>query len=162
MTSLQAKLAAGAVPALALTLGASAVAAAQRPAHPPMPAAHAPSPHEPAGQPAYPASPPHDKTTFQGISKKLNTTPDALESAYQAAKQANPKLTRGQFIAANVVAQNLGSKNPAITADAILSGLQSGKSIGQTLQSFGLSAAEAKQAEQTAEREAREAEKRAS
>ena len=41
---------------------------------------------------------------------------------------------------------------------AILDGLKSGKSVGQTLQSLGLSEKEAKEAEATAKREAKEAE----
>jgi hypothetical protein len=90
---------------------------------------------------------------FKGIAAKLGTTSDALESSYQTAKQANPKLTRGQFISANVVAHNLGSKNPAITTPAILSGLQGGKSLGQTLQGLGLSESDAQEAERQARRE---------
>ena len=83
---------------------------------------------------------------FRGIAAKLNTTPEALENWYQHAREANPKLSRGNFIAAVVLADNLGAKHPNITTPAILSGLQSGKSVGQTLQSLGLSAWEAKQA----------------
>lgn len=90
---------------------------------------------------------------FKGIAAKLGTTSDALESAFQTAKQANPKLTRGQFISANVVAHNLGSKNPAITTQAILTGLQGGKSLGQTLQGLGLSESDAQEAERQARRE---------
>ena len=91
---------------------------------------------------------------FKGIAAKLGTTPDALQTAYEAAKQANPKLSRGNFVSANMVAHNLGAKNPAITTQAILSGLQSGKSIGQTLQSLGLSAKDAEDAERLARRDA--------
>jgi len=40
---------------------------------------------------------------FQGIAAKLGTTPDALQTAYEAAKQANPKLSRGNFVSANMV-----------------------------------------------------------
>jgi hypothetical protein len=137
--------------ALGLTLAAFTSAAAQRS----QPPAHQSTGHATASHP----SAAHDKTTFQGIAKKLNTTPDALESAYQTALAANPKLTRGQFVAANVLAHDLGSKNPAITTDAILTGLKDGKSIGQTLKSLGLSASEAKEAERAARREAREAAK---
>ena len=68
---------------------------------------------------------------------------------------------RGQFVAANVVAQNLSSKNPAITTQAILSGLQSGKSIGQTLQSLGLSSKEAHDAQRQADRDAKSAQRAA-
>ncbi len=147
-------------------LGA-APAAAQHPAR-----AQAPVPHAKPGAAAHPAQPAQPHTpeaeraeradnlkSFRGISSKLNTTPEALESAYEAAKQANPKLTRGQFIAANVLAQNLGTKHPGITTAAILDGLKSGKSIGQTLHSLGLSASEAKEAEREADREVREAQK---
>src|SRR6266851_4297177 len=116
---------------IALTIGAAAVAVAQ--------ATHG------------------AKTTFKGIAAKLGTTPDALESAYTAAKQANPKLTRGQFVAANVVAKNLGDKNPAITTQALLDGLQSGKSLGQTLQGLGVSASDADKAQDAANKEIREA-----
>lgn len=96
-------------------------------------------------------------TSFRGIAEKLNTTPQALESAYQAALAANPKLTRGQFIAANVLAKNLGTKDPNITTQAILDGLKSGKSIGQTLHSLGLSDKDADKAQDAASREIHQA-----
>lgn len=89
---------------------------------------------------------------FNGIARKLNTTPEALRSQYQAALAANPNLKFGQFVAANVVADNLGARHPNVTAQAILSGLQSGQSLGRTLQNLGLSLAEAKQAEREAKR----------
>ena len=133
-----------------LALGTS-VAVAQKPAR--APTAH----HRANGQPSAPK--PKNHNAFKGIAAKLNTTPEALQSAYETAKQANPKLTRGQFVAANMVAHNLSSKNPNITTQAILDGLQSGKSIGQTLQSLGLSAPEATAAERQAKRDARAAEK---
>jgi len=96
-------------------------------------------------------------TSFKGIATKLNTTPDAMEAAYKEALQANPKLRRGQFVAANVLAQNLVDKHPAITTQAILDGLKAGKSIGQTLQGLGLSAADAQAAQRSADREIRAA-----
>jgi hypothetical protein len=40
--------------------------------------------------------------------------------------------------------QNLGSRHPGITRDAILSGLASGRSMGRTLQDLGLSERESK------------------
>src|ERR1041384_2841940 len=98
--------------------------------------------------------------SFRGLAAKLNTTPEALVSAFARARTANPKLTRGNFVAANVLADNLGAQHPGITTAAILSGLQSGKSIGQTLQSFGLSKAEAKQARKTADRDTKDANRR--
>lgn len=142
------------IPSVTLTLGlvlaAATPAAAQKPAHP-RPMAHPPSAT---------AEPDHAKAvdSFRGIAKKLGTTPDALESAYETARQANPKLTHGQFVAANVLAHNLSAKYPNVTTQAILDGLKSGKSIGQTLQSLGLSADEAKDAEAAAKREAKQAE----
>jgi hypothetical protein len=99
--------------------------------------------------------------SFRGIAAQLNTTPEALNNAFENARLGNPKLSRGNFIAANVLADNLGAKRPNITTPAILSGLQSGKSLGQTLQSLGLSASEAKQARRTADRQAKDADKRA-
>ena len=139
--------------ACGLALGTYTTAVAQKPAH-------APRSHRAAGQSSM-APKPKDHDRFRGIAAKLNTTPDALESAYQTAMQANPKLKRGQFVAANMVAHNLSAKNPNITTQAILDGLQSGKSIGQTLQGLGLSAREAKEAERQADRDAKEAQKQA-
>ena len=94
-----------------------------------------------------------DLNRFRGIANKLGTTPDALRAEYQAALAANPNLKFGQFVAANVVARNLSATHPNITSDAILAGLQSGKSLGQTLQDLGLSSSDAKQAEKEAKRE---------
>ena len=97
---------------------------------------------------------------FRGIAAKLHTTPAALQNAFESARAANPRLSRGNFVAANVLADNLGARHPAITTRAILAGLQSGGSIGQTLQRLGLSAAAAKQARRTADRDAKDADKR--
>jgi len=98
--------------------------------------------------------------SFRGIAAQLNTTPEALQYAFERAREGNPKLSRGNFIAANVLADNLGATHPNITTPAILSGLQSGKSVGQTLQSLGLSTSEAKQARRTADRQAKDGETR--
>ena len=97
--------------------------------------------------------------SFRGIAAKLNTTPEALQTAYEQARATNPKLTRGQFIAANMLGQNLSDKG--ITTDKILAGLASGKSMGKTLQSLGLSDKEAKQAESNADRDVKAADKAA-
>jgi len=140
--------------ALGLGLATATAVAAQKPAH-----GHA-SAHVPNA--SRPSNPDQDRAKdvgrFRGVAKKLGTTPDALETEYLAARQANPKLTHGQFVAANMVAHNLSAKNPNITTQAILDGLKSGKSIGQTLQSLGLSEKEAKEAEASAKREAKQAE----
>jgi hypothetical protein len=140
-----------------LTLGAAAVGTAQG-----KPGGHPAARVRPMGHPSTPsnaAPKPKSETFPRGVAAKLGTTPEAMQSAYETAKAANPKLTRGQFIAANMVAQNLSSKNPAITSAALLSGLQSGKSIGQTLQSLGLSSQEAHDAQRQADRDAKAAER---
>jgi hypothetical protein len=136
---------------VALSLGAAATVAAQRTAHTPTQRTQM------TGASHTPSTPTATKTTFRGLASKLGTTPDALESAYTAAKQANPKLTRGQFVAANVLAKNLGGRDSAVTTQAILDGLQSGKSIGQTLQGLGMGASDAAKAEQDANKEIRAA-----
>ena len=97
---------------------------------------------------------------FRGIAVKLNTTPEALHSAFERARQTNPKLSRGNFVAANVLADNLGRRRPNVTTAALLSGLQNGNSLGQTLQSLGLSKGEAKQAQRDANRRVKDAEQR--
>jgi hypothetical protein len=97
--------------------------------------------------------------SFRGIAAKLNTTPEALQNAFENARVANPKLSRGNFVAANVLADNLGAQHPNITTQAILSGLQSGKSVGRTLQSLGLSGTEAKQARRAADYDTKAANK---
>ena len=145
--------------AAGLTLGATATGTAQGKAGGP-PAARVR--HTPMGHPSNPSStaPKSKSETFpRGVATKLGSTPEAMESAYLTAKQANPKLSRGQFIAANMVAKNLSSKNPAITVDALLNGLKSGKSIGQTLQSLGLSSQDAHEAQRQADRDAKDAAK---
>jgi hypothetical protein len=97
--------------------------------------------------------------SFRGIAAKLNTTPEALQNAFENARVANPKLSRGNFVAANVLADNLGAQHPNITTQAILSGLQSGKSVGRTLKSLGLSGTEAKQARRAADYDTKAANK---
>ena len=140
--------------ALGFALATATAVAAQKPTHGHA-SAHAPNVNKPSNPDQDRAK---DVDSFRGVAKKLGTTPDALETDYLASRQANPKLTHGQFVAANMVAHNLSAKNPNITTQAILDGLKSGKSIGQTLQSLGLSEKEAKEAEASAKREAKQAE----
>ncbi len=137
-----------------LALAMYSAAVAQKPAQ-------TPRSHR-AGNPSATAPTAKAHDSFKGIAAKLGTSPADLETAYLAAKQANPNLKRGQFVAANMLAHNLSEKNPSITTQAILDGLTSGKSIGQTLQGLGLSAADARQAQRQADRDAKEAEKQAS
>jgi len=88
-----------------------------------------------------------------GMANGMSMSASQLLSGYQAALATNPKLKFGQFVAATTIAQNLWMSNPNITTNAILQGLASGKSLSQTLQGFGLSATQAKAAEETAEKE---------
>lgn len=88
---------------------------------------------------------------YRGLSRRLGTTPAEMRSRYEAALAANPNLKYGQFVAANVVADNLNGRYPAITSSAILSGLANGDSLGETLRNLGLSKAQAKDAQRNAE-----------
>ena len=88
-----------------------------------------------------------------GIARTLKVNANDLRSDYQSALAVNPDLKFGQFVAATRVSQNLGSRHPGITRTAILSGLASGRSLGQTLQDLGLSKSEAEEARKRADRE---------
>src|SRR5262245_5829945 len=91
-----------------------------------------------------------------GMANGMNMSANQLRSGYQAALANNPNLKFGQYVAANRIAKNLGSRNPNITTDAILQGLAGGKSVGQSLQNLGVSSKDAKEAEKTADREIKE------
>jgi len=93
-----------------------------------------------------------NRKAFRSIAAKLNTTPDALQLAFERARVANPRLSRGNFVAANVLADNLGARRPNVTTAALLAGLQNGKSLGETLQSLGLDKQEVKDARRAADR----------
>ena len=97
---------------------------------------------------------------YRGLSRKLGTTPEQMRAAYQAALLANPDLNYGHFVAANVIADNLGERFPSITSSAILAGLANGDSIGQTLHSLGLSKDQAKVAQRSADDKIKAAKKR--
>jgi hypothetical protein len=96
---------------------------------------------------------------YTGISRKLGTTPEALRATYEAALAGNPDLTWGQFVSANMVADNLGTRYPNITTAAILGGLRQGDSLGETLERLGLGEEQAEQAEKAAKREIKESRK---
>ena len=89
----------------------------------------------------------------------LHTNANDLRSGYQAALATNPNLTFGNFVAATRLGQNLNRRFPNITRDAILNGLASGRSLGQTLQDLGLSSDEAKAARKRADAEIKAARK---
>ena len=88
-----------------------------------------------------------------GIARTLRTNANDLRSDYQAALALNPDLKFGHFVSATRVSQNLSRRHPNITRAAILNGLASGRSLGQTLQDLGLSDNEANEARKQAERE---------
>ncbi|HET6889783.1 MAG TPA: hypothetical protein VFH31_01670 [Pyrinomonadaceae bacterium] len=88
-----------------------------------------------------------------GIARTLKTNANDLRSDYQAALAVNPDLKFGHFVSATRVSQNLSRRNPNITRTAILNGLASGRSLGQTLQDLGLSEHDSNEARKQAERE---------
>lgn len=88
-----------------------------------------------------------------GMTRTLHTNANDLRSGYQAALVSNPNLKFGNYVAATRLAQNLGSRHPNITRSAILSGLASGRSLGQTLQDLGLSERQSSDARKLADRE---------
>jgi hypothetical protein len=92
-----------------------------------------------------------------GISRTLRVSANDLRDGYQAALVNNPDLKFGQYVAATRLEQNLGSRFPNITRNAILAGLASGDSLGRTLQNLGLSSDEANAAKKRAEREIKQA-----
>jgi hypothetical protein len=94
-----------------------------------------------------------DLRAHPGIARTLRTNANDLRSGYQAALATNPNLKFGQFVSATRVAQNLRSRHPAITRAAILNGLASGRSLGQTLQDLGLSEHAANESKRQADRE---------
>ena len=101
----------------------------------------------------------NDLRDHPNLPRALHTNANDLRAGYQAALATNPDLTFGNYVAATRLGQNLNRRFPNITRDAILSGLASGRSLGQTLQDLGLSSDEAKEAKKQAEREIKEARK---
>jgi hypothetical protein len=93
------------------------------------------------------------------MAQALNMNANTLRSGYQAALVLNPELKFGQYVAATRLGQNLGSRSPNITRDAILDGLASGRSIGRTLQNLGMNENEANEARKRVDREIKAARK---
>jgi hypothetical protein len=93
------------------------------------------------------------------MARALNMNANSLRSGFQAALALNPDLKFGQFVAATRLGQNLSRRSPNITRDAILAGLASGRSIGQTLQDLGLSEDQANDARKRVDREIKAAKK---
>jgi hypothetical protein len=87
------------------------------------------------------------------IGENLRMNANDLRGGYRAALATNPDLKFGQYVAAHMIARNLGSRNPDITAEAILSRLEEGDSIGEALRDLGVNRDEAKRAEKAAKRQ---------
>ena len=92
-----------------------------------------------------------DLNDHPGVPRALHTNANDLRAGYQTALATNPDLTFGNYVAATRLGQNLNRRFPNVTRDAILSGLGSGRSLGQTLQDLGLSNDESKEARKQAE-----------
>ena len=100
-----------------------------------------------------------DLNDHPGLPKALHTNANDLRAGYQAALATNPDLTFGNYVSATRLGQNLNRRFPNVTRDAILSGLGSGRSLGQTLQDLGLNSGESKAARKQAEAEIKAARK---
>lgn len=100
-----------------------------------------------------------DLRNHPGVPRYLKTNANDLRAGYQAALVTNPDLSFGNYVSATRLSQNLGGKNPNITRGAILNGLASGRSLGQTLHDLGLNEHDSKEARKQVERELKEARK---
>jgi len=99
----------------------------------------------------------NDLRDHPGIPRLLKTNANGLRDGYRAALSTNPDLKFGEFVSATRVSQNLGGRFPNVTRSNILSGLASGRSLGQTLQDLGVGERDAKEAKKQAEREIKDA-----
>lgn len=100
-----------------------------------------------------------DLRDHPGIPRTLRTNANDLRAGYQTALLTNPDLKFGNYVSATRLSQNLGRRHPNITRTAILDGLASGRSLGQTLQDLGLNERDSKEARKQVERELKEARK---
>jgi hypothetical protein len=101
----------------------------------------------------------NDLRDHPGVPRALHTNANDLRAGYQAALVNNPDLSFGNYVSATRLSQNLGRRNSNITRTAILDGLASGRSLGQTLQDLGLNERDSKDARKQVERELKEARK---
>lgn len=91
-----------------------------------------------------------DLNRFRGLSRRFGSTPEEMRELFETALLDNPNLRFGHFVAAHVVADNLGSRFPNITADNILIGLAEGNNFGRTLRNLGLTKQQARDGERFA------------
>jgi len=100
-----------------------------------------------------------DLNDHPGLPKALHTNANDLRAGYQTALATNPDLSFGNYVSATRLGQNLNRRFPNVTRDAILSGLASGRSLGQTLQDLGLNSDESKAARKQADADIKAARK---
>jgi hypothetical protein len=100
-----------------------------------------------------------DLRNHPNLPRALHTNANDLRAGYQTALRSNPDLSFGNYVAATRLSQNLGSRHPGITRDAILGGLASGRSMGRTLQDLGLSERDSKDARRRVDDEIKKAKK---
>lgn len=101
----------------------------------------------------------NDLRDHPGLPGALRTNANDLRNGYQSALALNPDLTFGNYVSATRLSQNLNPRFSNVTRDAILGGLASGRSLGQTLQDLGLNDREAKEARKQADAEIKAARK---
>lgn len=101
----------------------------------------------------------NDLNDHPGVPRALHTNANDLRAGYQSALATNPDLTFGNYVSATRLGQNLNRRFPNVTRDAILGGLASGRSLGQTLQDLGLNNDESKAARKQADAEIKAARK---
>ncbi len=94
---------------------------------------------------------------YRGLSQRFGTTPEEMRAAYHNALLLNPDLKFGHFVSAHVVADNLGTRFPSVTANAILAGYENGDSLGRTLRNLGLEKDQTRAAEKNANERMRDA-----
>jgi hypothetical protein len=100
-----------------------------------------------------------DLQDHPNLPRALHINANDLRAGYQTALATNPDLTFGNYVSATRLGQNLNRRFPNVTRDAILNGLASGRSLGQTLQDLGLGKDESKAARKQAEDEIKAARK---
>lgn len=98
-----------------------------------------------------------DLRNHPGIPRALHTNANDLRAGYQSALALNPDLKFGHYVSATRLGQNLGSRFPGITRDAILDRLAAGRSLGQSLRDLGLNERDEKEARRRVERELKDA-----
>jgi hypothetical protein len=82
---------------------------------------------------------------YDALGRKLNMSGESVRDWYEREKQLNPDLTYGNFVAANMIARNHGSRYPNLTTEAILRRMRDGESLGQAMKNLGVNDRDIKQ-----------------